>query len=131
MFMIMSSSYYLINLLVQAFTRFFSPLSVSSPLMGGLPDDVGEVTVTQVKLLKCWMSSDVGEATEGSENEQSLFLQPFPSLHLRHSLFFNPSVASSTSQFILQPFRRFIYVTAHSLTRLSPHLRHRHFTYVT
>ena len=40
----------------------------------------------------------------------------FPSLHLRHSSFSNPSVASSTSQLILQPFFRFSYVTGSSLT---------------
>ena len=33
-----------------------------------------------------------------------------PSLHLRRSSFYNPSVASPTSQLILQPFRRFTYV---------------------
>ena len=38
-----------------------------------------------------------------------------PSLYLRHSSFFNPSVASPTSQFILQPFVRFSYVTSSSL----------------
>ena len=38
----------------------------------------------------------------------------FPSLHLRHSSFSNPSVALPTSQLILQPFRCFTYVTAHS-----------------
>ena len=40
----------------------------------------------------------------------------FPSLHLRHSSFSNPSLASPTSQFILQPFPRFTYVTGFSLT---------------
>ena len=35
-------------------------------------------------------------------------------LHLCHSSFSNPSVASPTSQLILQPLRRFTYVTAHS-----------------
>ena len=57
-----------------------------------------------------------------------LILQPFghftyvpthsptlPSLYLRHSSFSNPSVASPTSQFILQPFFRFYYVTSSSL----------------
>ena len=34
------------------------------------------------------------------------------SLCLRHSSFSNPSIASSTSQFILQPFFRFSYVTS-------------------
>ena len=40
-----------------------------------------------------------------------LILQPFPSLYLRHSSFYNPSVASPTSQLILQPFFRLSYVT--------------------
>ena len=55
----------------------------------------------------------------------------FPSLHLRHSSFSNPSVALPTSQLILQPFRYFTYVTDHSPTLLSPLLRHRIFTYFT
>ena len=38
-----------------------------------------------------------------------------PSLHLRHGSLCNPSVASPTSQFILQPFFRFSYVTSSSL----------------
>ena len=40
----------------------------------------------------------------------------FSSLHLRHNSFSNPSVALPTSQLILQPVRRFTYVTAHSPT---------------
>ena len=95
----------------------------------------------------------------------------FPSLYLRHNSFsnssvplpksqliLNPSVASPTSQFILQtvfrfsyeqssvsklsvtsptsqlilqPFRRFTYITARSPTLLSLLLRHGLFTYVT
>ena len=39
----------------------------------------------------------------------------FPSLHLSHSTVSNPSVASPTSQFIVQPFFRFSYVTSCSL----------------
>ena len=39
-----------------------------------------------------------------------------PSLYLRHRSFFNPFVASPTSQLILQPFFRFYYVTGSSLT---------------
>ena len=63
-----------------------------------------------------------------------------PSLHLRQSSFYNPPVASPTSQLvlqpfihftyvtvILQPFRRFTYVTAHSPTLPLPHLRHSSF----
>ena len=38
-----------------------------------------------------------------------------PSLHLLHSSFSNPSIASPKSQFILQPFIRFSYVTSSSL----------------
>ena len=52
----------------------------------------------------------------------------FPSLHLRHNSFSNPSVALPTSQLILQRFRRFTYVTAHSPTLPSIHLRHSSFT---
>ena len=55
----------------------------------------------------------------------------FPSLHLRHSSFSNPSLASPASQLILQPFRCFTYVTAHSPTLLSLLLCHKIFTYVT
>ena len=62
----------------------------------------------------------------------------FPSLHLRHSSFFNPSVALPTSQIIFQHFRWFTYVTSHYPTLLSLFLRHRlifqpfhHFTYFT
>ena len=52
----------------------------------------------------------------------------FPSLHLRHSSFSNPSITLSTSQLILQPFRRFIYVTAQSPTFPSLYLRHSSFS---
>ena len=53
------------------------------------------------------------------------------SLHLRHSSFSNPSAALPTSQLILQPFRRFTYVTGHSTTLMLVDLRHWHFTYFT
>ena len=55
------------------------------------------------------MSCDEGEVTERLENEQS-------------------SVASPASQLILQPFRCFTYVTAHSPTLLSLLLRHSSFS---
>ena len=42
-----------------------------------------------------------------------------PSLYLCHSSFSNPSVASPMSQFILQPFFRFSYVTSSSLNSLN------------
>ena len=50
------------------------------------------------------MSCDIGEATEGLVNDHS--------------------VTSPTSQLILQPFRRFAYVTAHSPSLPLLHLRH-------
>ena len=59
------------------------------------------------------MSCHIGEAMEGLENEAE------------------PYIASPTSQLILQSFRRFTYVTAHSTALPLLHLRHRHFTYVT
>ena len=52
----------------------------------------------------------------------------FPSLHLRYNSFSNPSVASPTSQNILQPLRRFTYVKAHSPTLPLLHLRHSSFS---
>ena len=55
----------------------------------------------------------------------------FPLLHLHHSSFSNPSLALPMSQFILQPFCCFTYITAHYPTLLSLLLRHRIFTYVT
>ena len=45
-----------------------------------------------------------------------------------HSSFSNLSVTSHTSQLILQPFRRFTYVTAHSPTLLMLHLCHSSFS---
>ena len=57
-------------------------------------------------------------------------LQPFFSLLHRHKLclFSNLSVTSPTSLLILQSFRRFTYVTAHSPTFLSLLVRHKLFT---
>ena len=58
----------------------------------------------------------------------------FPSLRLHHNSFSNPSVASPTSQLILQPFFRFSYVTS-SLLNLpgeSPmHQNHHDITNIT
>ena len=47
----------------------------------------------------------------------------FPSLHLRHSSFSNPSLTLPTSQVILQTFSCFTYVTGHSPTLISLLLR--------
>ena len=52
----------------------------------------------------------------------------FPSLHLRHSSFSNPSVALPTSHIILQPFCHCTYVTPHSPTLPFLHLRHSSFS---
>ena len=52
------------------------------------------------------MSCDVGEVTEGLENERS----------------------SAVTELILQPFRRFTYVTAHFPTLPLLHLRHSSFS---
>ena len=55
-----------------------------------------------------------------------------PSLYLHHNSFPNPSVASPTSQFILQPFFRFSYVTSSSINSAGELLQpFRRFTYVT
>ena len=86
------------------------------------------------------MSCKVGEVTKRLENEQSFTCitthsPTLPSLYLRHSSFSNPSIASSTSQFIpqwaeliLQPFRHFTYVITHSPTLPSLYLRHSSFS---
>ena len=52
----------------------------------------------------------------------------FPSLHQCYNSFSNPSVASPTSQLILQPLRCFTYVTTHSPTLPSLYLRHSSFS---
>ena len=46
----------------------------------------------------------------------------------KQSSFSNLSVSSPTSQLILQPFRRFTFVTAHSTTLPSLYLRHSSFS---
>ena len=66
-----------------------------------------------------------------SPGELSCSFSNFPSIHLRHNSFSNPSVALLTLQLVLQLFRRFTYVTADYPTFLSLFLRHRLFTYVT
>ena len=63
-----------------------------------------------------------------TKNRSRAHSPTFPSLHLRHSPFSNPSVALPTPQLILQPFRCFTYITAHSPTLLSLLLSHRHMT---
>ena len=75
-----------------------------------------------MKQRKGWrMSCDVGKAREGLENE--LWRR-----WVTKNSFSNISVTSPTSQLILQPFRRFTYVTAHSPTLPLLHLRHNSFS---
>ena len=98
------------------------------------------------------MSCDVGKATEVLENQNELWRR-WSCWSLENELcydynyelcsFSNHSVASPMSQLILQPFRRFTYVTlilqpfrcftyvaARSTTLPLLQLCHRHFTYV-
>ena len=55
--------------------------------------------------------SNTSFASPTSQALYSAHSPTIPSLHLRHNSFSNPSVALTTSQLILQPFRRFTYVT--------------------
>ena len=82
-----------------------------------------------------WKSCDVGEAKEGWKNDM---WRRWSNGSWRMSCdvdelcsFSNISVASSTSQVILQLFRCFTYVTAHYPSLLSLHLCHKHFTNVS
>ena len=77
-----------------------------------------------MKLLKAWRMSRAHSPVHSDSPR-------FPSLHLLHSSFSNPSLALPTSQLILQPFRCFTYITAHSATLLLLLLRHSIFNYVT
>ena len=68
------------------------------------------------------MSCDVVEATENLDNEVCYdYIYELCS-------FSNLSVTSPTSQLILQPFPRFTYITAHSITLPLLHLRHSSFS---
>ena len=71
------------------------------------------------------MSCDIGEATKGLKKE--LWRRKSDG-SVGECSFSILSVTSSTSQLILQPFRRFSYVTAHSLTLPMLHLRHSSFS---
>ena len=88
---------------------------------------VGEWAVTYVKWRKDWrMSFDVGKATEGLVNvlwrrwsyeKVGEWAELYTVLYtVEQSSFSNPSVASPTSQLILQPLFRFPYAIGSSLT---------------
>ena len=66
--------------------------------------------MTLVKRRNSWKMSSFRHFTYITTHSPTL-----PSLYQRHSLLSNPFVASPTSQFILQPFFRFSYVTSSSL----------------
>ena len=68
------------------------------------------------------MRCGLGEATERLENELCY------DYNYELCSFSNLSVTSPTSQLILQPFRRFTYVTAHSPTLPLLHLLHSSFS---
>ena len=77
------------------------------------------------------MSCDIGEATEGLENELYLCHSSFSKLSVTSptsQLILQPFRTSPTSQLILLPFRRFTYITAHSPTLLLLHLLHSSFS---
>ena len=78
--------------------------------------DVGKVTEgLDIELRRRWCDRKVGEWAEPT----------FPSVHLCHSSFSNPSVTSPTSQLILQSFCHFTDITVHSPT-LPPQALHLH-----
>ena len=121
------------------------PVTVSSLLLGFRRIDYAEwVLCSQMReevyaSLACIVTSQPWSALQGVSKVNKLklrllyvwaglILQPsrhftyvtthsptIPSLYLRHNSFSNPSVALPTSQFILQPFFRFSYVTNSSL----------------
>ena len=72
----------------------------------------------QLKWRKCWrMRSSFSSLSVTSPTSQ-LILQPFR--RFTYVTFSNTSVASPTSQLILQPFRRFTYVTFFNTSVASP-----------
>ena len=84
----------------------------------------GEWAVTYVKRRKGWrMSCDVDEVRKGWRMSRAHRYRD-----IQQSSFSTLSATSATSQLILQPFRRFTYVTAHSPSLPLLHLRHGSFS---
>ena len=73
------------------------------------------------------MNCDVGEATEGLENEQSSFSN-LSVTSPTSQIIFQPFRHFTTSQLILEPFCSFTYVTAQSATLLLLYLHHSSFS---
>ena len=91
------------QLILQHF-RYFTYVTVHSPTLLSL--------LLRHKLLTLF----TWRATHVEKLNRQAYSPTFPSLHLRHNSFSNPSVALPTSQLNLQPFRCFTYVTVHSPT---------------
>ena len=76
-----------------------------------------------------WIACDVSEAMRRKDWRISRAHSPnLSSLHLSHSSFSKPSVASPMSQLILQTYRHFTYVTANFPNLPSLSLRHSSFS---
>ena len=122
-------SLHLSQLILQPFRRFIYVSSFYNPSVAS--------PTSQLILQPFFRFSYVTSSSLTSPGEtpmrspRSAHSLTFPSLHLRHSPFSNPSVALPTSHIILQPFRCFTYITAHSPNLLSVLLHHKLFTYVT
>ena len=84
--------------------------------------------VVTKKTSRLWVASVTSCALQSIYESISAHSPTFPSLHLRHKSFSNPSVVLPTSQLILQPFSCFTYVTAHSPTLPLLHARHSSFS---
>ena len=106
----------------------FSNPSVDSPMSQLFSFSNISVTSTKLQLILQPFRRFTYVTAHSLSSFSQLIFQPFrhfiyvtthsptlPSLFLRHSSFFNPSVASPTSQFIILPFCRFSYVTSSSL----------------
>ena len=93
----------------------FSKLSVPSPTSQLILESFRRLPTSQLILqpFRCFTYVIVHSLTLLSLC--SAHSPTFPSLHLRHSSFSNPSVASPTSKFILQAFFCFSYVKNSSL----------------
>ena len=93
---------------------------------------VGEWDVTYVKRRKGWrMSCDVGEVMESLENQNELWRRWSDWKLGEWAEFIVIVIAELILQTFLslhQPFRRFTYVTAHSLTLPSLYLSHSSFS---
>ena len=120
--------------------RRWSNVRVGEWAVGKATEELGN------ELWRRWSDGKFGEWAELHFCIMSRAHSPtFPSLHLRHNWISSPSVAlptsptneqssfyfsvtSPTSQLILQPFRRFTYVTVHFPTLPLLHLRHSSFS---